>query len=284
VLIAVGNMAARKRQQRAELAAANSVDASLLTASGEAHDHEFEVTLLVANRGTKPITVRAGRRVVPPVYDAKPFEDRVIEPGTTDQLAVPFTAHCPGLPEDPDQPLQLFVPIASASGRVRELSTSLDPTMVWDLSRRACGFLRADEAAVPSVRDVSSSRYAVRFKMLLLNRSDRPFVLANLTSPGLALAVRGGVPLAVAPHGNVDLSVSAALPACFRLPAPGARGRGAGQQYGTILLELRDDSEELQSKPYLPNAALSAALAGLRARICPASLQPPTGTRPRGFG
>ena len=280
VLVAVGNLAAKKRQERAALAAADRVDVTMLTSAGEAHDHEFEVTLLVLNQGSSAITVKAGRRVVPALYDALPFEDRVIDAGTTEQLAVPFTPRCSGPSESPAQPsLSLVVPIVPGSGRVRDVSTPLETTMMWDLSRLACGYLSADEAAVPSVRDVSSTQYAVRFRMLLLNRSDRPFVLGNLTSPGLALSVLGGVPLAVAPHGNVDLAVSVALPACSRLPASGPRGRGGMQQFGTIVLELRDESNALQAKPYLPNADLSAALAALRARICPA-----TGSHPRGFG
>ncbi|MDX6198044.1 MAG: hypothetical protein QOJ79_1195 [Actinomycetota bacterium] len=282
-LVAGVNMTASRRERARELAARDRVDATLFAAAGEAHDHAFEVTLLVVNHGSSAITVNAGRRVEPPLYDATPVEDRVVGPGVTEQLAVPFRARCPGQPEEPDRRLKLVVPIAPASGRVRDVSASLDPTMMWDLSRRACGYLRADEAAVPSVRDVTATHYTVRFKMLLANVSGRPFVLSNVTSPGLALSVLGGAPLAVAPHSDVDLAVAVALPACSRLPAPGPRGAG-GLQFATIVLDLRDDTGAVQSKQFLPNADLSAALAGLRARICPGSLQAPSRTRPRGFG
>jgi hypothetical protein len=152
--------------------------------------------------------------------------------------------------------------------------TDLDPVMMWDLSRRACGFLNADEAAQPSVRGVTSTQYAVRFQMLLTNVSDRSFVLENLTSPGLAVSVVGGLPLAVAPHSDVDLAVTVSLPACAPLPAPARRGRGVMPQFGTITLELRDDVGAQRSKPYLPEVDLSAALIGLRLRICPASSYP----------
>ncbi|MDT7539090.1 MAG: hypothetical protein QOI82_2675 [Actinomycetota bacterium] len=280
VLIAVGNTTAKKRQERAALAAADRVDAVLLTASGEAHDHDFEVTLVVLNRGTTTITVKAGR-VEPALYDATPFEDVRVAPGATEQLTVPFDARCPGPTQDPAQSVELVVPIAPASGRLRDVRTPLEPGMMWDLSRRACGYLNADEAAVPAVRAVTSTRYNVRFRMLLSNVSDRPFVLLNVTSPGLAVAVMGGTPLAVAPHGNVDLAVSVELPACSRLPSLGPRGRG-GPQYATIVLDLRDDTGAVQTKSFLPNADLAAAFVALRSRICPRSLQP-SGTRPRGF-
>jgi hypothetical protein len=280
VLIAVGNTTAKKRQERAAVAAADRVNAVLLTASGEAHDHDFEVTLVVLNRGTSAITLKTGR-VEPALYDARPFHDVLVASGATEQLSVPFMAHCPGPAEDPAQSVQLVVRIAPASGRVRDVRTPLEPAMMWDLSRRACGYLNADEAAMPSVRAVTSSHYAVLFRMLLANVSDRPFVLTNVTSPGLAVDVMGGTPLAVAPHGNVDLALSAALPSCSRLPALGPRGRG-GPQFATIVLELRDDTGALQTKQFLPNADLSAAFVALRSRICPRSLQP-SGARPRGF-
>jgi hypothetical protein len=278
-LIAVGNMAAKNRQLRAELAAADRVDAKLIVAAGEADDHAFGFGLLVVNRGRGPITVMQGRRVDPPVYDAMPWEDVVVGPGRTEQLGVRFEARCPGEPDDPSRELSLVVPIASSSGRVRDVRTPLDAAVMARLSRSACGYLTADEAAVPSVRGVTSTQYAVRFSMLLANVSDRRFELLNLTSPGLALSVTGGMPLAVAPHSNVDLAVAVALPACSRLPVPGPRGRGGTAPFGTITLVLSDAAEGEMTKPYVPNADLSAALAGLRGRICPRSLQGPSRSR-----
>ena len=134
--------------------------------------------------------------------------------------------------------------------------------------------LAADRGAVStltsaSVHNVTSSRYTVRFRMQLLNRSGRSVVLRNLTSPGLSMSVMGGLPLALTPHGTVDLAVAAALPACFRLPPRAQSGRNGAPQFGAMVLELRADAGADQTQTYRPNADLLAALVALRGRICP---------------
>jgi hypothetical protein len=79
----------------------------------------------------------------------------------------------------------------------------------------------------------------------------------------------------------VDLDVSVALPACAPLPPFGQRARGGGQRFGMISLQLRDETGVDHTKLYPPEPDLASALIALRGRICPASLQLPSGTRPR---
>jgi hypothetical protein len=285
-LVAVANSAAKRRQQRAERLAADRVEASMVAAGGDAGDRTFTLDLLVVNRGKDAITVKAGRRVVPPSYDALPFEDRVVAAGATEQVDVPFRARCPVTAPLPTGRVQLVVPMAPASGRVRDVSTDLDEQRLWDLQRQACGYLPLQDSLALSVRGVSSTHYDVLFTLNVHNRSARRVVLVDVTSPGLAVAVRGGVPVLVNAGATVPLAMSAALPACSRLPAFGPPGRGGALRYGTLALELRDAGGATATRPYAlggngEDVALLTQLFALRSRICPGA-GVPTGTgRPR---
>jgi hypothetical protein len=262
-VIAAANAAAARREHRQARNAADRVEATLVAAGGEVRDHEFDMTLLVTNRGG-PITVRAGRRVAPAVFDAQAWEDRFVESGTTEQLTVPFTARCPVPPEERDRRLSLVVPIAPASGRVRDVAIYINEHLLWDLSRRACNFDPLIDGAAPLVGDVAATRYGVTFTLSLTNHSDRPLDIVNLTSPGLALSVRGGVPVVVPPYGAAQLAVTVALPACSRLPT--------GPGYGAIALEVRGENGGLQNQPVTGGSDdLRFALGQLRTRICPRS-------------
>jgi hypothetical protein len=285
VLIAIGNTAAKKRQQRLDQAAADRVDATLLATGGEANDREFDVTLLVANRGERPITVQAGRRLVPPLYEVLSFEDRVLAGGASDQVSVTFRASCPAPARPPQEQLQLVIPIAAPSGRVRDVATDLDEGVMWELSRQACGYLPLSDTVLLLVRGVTWSQYTVRFTLQVHNQSARPVTLMNVTSPGLALSVRGGIPVLIPASSTMALSMAVALPACSRLPALGPPGRGGALRFGTLALELREASGPTVAVPYALGAdgdaaALQTALFGLRNRICPGTGIARTG-RPR---
>jgi hypothetical protein len=286
VLIAVGNTTAKKRQQRAERAAADHVDAAVLTAGGQARDHEFDLTLLVLNRGRSPITVTGQPRLVPGFYEVLPVEDTVVTPGTTERVVVPVTARCPSDLEELDQPLTILVPLAPSSGRTRDAPVEHAPAMLWDLSREACGYVPLRESLVLLPHGVSATRYAVRFALEVHNQSPRPVVVVNVTSPGLAVAVRGGVPVVVPGGDHLTFAMSASLPACSRLPALGPPGRGGALRFGTLALELREPGGETATRPYALGAdgegnALMTQLLALRSRICPGTGVPTVTGRPR---
>jgi hypothetical protein len=287
-LIAVANSTAKRGQQRAERLAADRVEATMLAAGGDAGDRTFTLDLLVVNRGKDPILVKAGRRVVPPSYDALAFEDRVVAAGATEQVDMPFRARCPVRSPLPTGRVQLVVPMAPASGRVRDVSTDIEEQRLWDLQRQACGYLPLQDSLALSVRGVSATRYSVLFTLDVHNVSARRVVLVDVTSPGLAVAVRGGVPVLVNAGTTAPLAMSAALPACSRLPASGPPSRGGALRYGALALQLRDAGGATATRPYALGAdgagvALLTELFALRNRICPGA-GVPTGTgRPR-FG
>ncbi|MBK5308139.1 MAG: hypothetical protein JJD92_15745 [Frankiaceae bacterium] len=266
VLVAVANEAAARRERRQERLAADRAEVTLLLAGGDVRAGEFELALVVTNRGG-PVAVGTPR-LVPPSYGVAESVAERIDTGATAHLEVWLRAVCPaGEP----LPFQLAVPVTPASGRTRDLLLDVDRSMVADLSGRACDYLTAAEAAQMFVGGVSSSRYSVRFTLTVHNRSDRPFVIADVTSPGLAMGIRDGLPVTVAPTSGLLLHVTGSLPACSRLPSPGPPGRGGAVRFGTITLELLDDSGEPQTTQYVAGAegGLLTALGALRSRICP---------------
>ena len=285
-LIAGGNIAAKHRQQDRERAAADRVDATLLAAGGSPADKEFELTIVVANRGDRPITVTGPLRVEPPAYDVLSSPDHAVAAGANQRVDVRFRARCPGPAVAAGRPVRLVLPIAASSGRVRDVATDIDDHQLWDLSRQACGYLPLGESLLSSVRDVTGSRYAVRFTLELQNRSARSVVLVDVTSPGLALSPRGGVPVLIQPGTPVGLAMTASLPACSRLPVFGPPSRAGALRFGTLSLELRDAAGATATMPYALGAegealSLLTELFALRNRICPGA-GGPTGTgRPR---
>jgi hypothetical protein len=88
--------------------------------------------------------------------------------------------------------------------------------------------------------------------------------LETLTSPGMNLAVRDGLPNTV-PREEMRVAVSAQLPACSALP-PGGRSR---PRLGTIMFEVKDQLGRRLTYVPPPGGALSTALIALRERICP---------------
>jgi hypothetical protein len=141
--------------------------------------------------------------------------------------------------------------------------------MVWDMNRRACGFLTAEEALAPQVLSVTNvTRYGVDFTLRLQNVSWRPFTVRNITGVALSFGVRGGLPTTVPPYGDVVLTVAVSLPACKDLPTG---GRPRGPDYGDFTLELADAEGQAQTRVYTPSTGgpLHSALIALRQRICP---------------
>ncbi|MCU1591486.1 MAG: hypothetical protein JWP11_2742 [Frankiales bacterium] len=279
-LLAGLNLNAAAADRRRARAAADRVDATLVQVGGVADVGQFQLAVVVTNNGVAPLRMLSVR-VEPAGYRLIPTsQPSSVAGGSSAQLAVHLEATCP---PPAASALRIIVPLVPASGRRRELSVEVEPSLVADLARRACGDIPPFEAAQIAVSGVAATKYSVSFGMTLSNGSDADFRLLNITSPGLAVAVGGGIPVRVAANGIVALQLKVELPACSRLPPPA--GRPGTERYGTLQLTLRDAQGQLQVAPYIPEPSdeLLPALLALRSRICPGA-GVGSGRRPRGSG
>jgi hypothetical protein len=242
------------------------VDATIVQVGGAADAGAFAVGAVLTNNADRPLQLRAPR-LEPPVYTVISTPDPgPVAGGTSAQVNLRLEATCP-VPTGTR--FRLVVPVVPASGRVRELAVDIEPSVLDDLAHRACGEIPAFEAAGISATYNSASQYGVAFGMTVTNGSNGPFALLEVSSPGLAVGVRGGTPVRIEAHGRLDLQVEVALPACSRLPPP--PGRVGVQRFGSFQLVLRDVDGRDQAAAYTPQPGdpLSLALLALRSRICP---------------
>lgn len=264
-LVAGLNLAAAARQRHAAHVAADRVSATVLADAGPAGNESFEFRVLVDNAAGELRLVAA--RLEPPVYDVAPLSTVVIPAGATSEVAARVAPHCPATGVPPA--LRLVLSVVPASGRAREISLALEPLLVADLVRQACGFLTPAQAAEPQVvRVMSQTRYRVVFRLRLHNRSARPITLHDIVGVALSFGVQGGLPTVVPPDGVVQLDVEVSLPACAALPPA---GEPSVPLYGSFSLELSDPQGNADSLPYLTDNGdpLHPALVALRSRICP---------------
>jgi hypothetical protein len=259
------NLAAAARQRHIAHVAADRVSATALSDAGHADNESFELTVVIDN--TAGVLHVNGARLEPPVYEVSRLSTVVLPAGAISEVGVQIAPHCPGAPEPPA--LRLVLSVAPASGRIREIPLALEPLLVADLVRQACGFLTPAQAVEPQVVGVTSqTRYRVAFRLGLHNRSARPITLHDIVGVALSFGVQGGLPTVVPPGGDVELMVEVSLPACGALPPA---GEPSVPLYGSFALELSDPQGNAESLPYLTDNGdpLHPALVALRSRICP---------------
>jgi hypothetical protein len=264
-LIAGLNLAAAEREDRAARAAADRVDVTLVPVGGEAHDGVFGLALLVDNHAG--VLQLAGARLEPPTsYDIVGVSASSLPAATTAQVAVQVRPVCPSRGV---AATRLVLSVVPRSGKGREVAVATDARLLADLSRQACGFLTAAEAAEPEVVAVTAqTRYHVDFLLRVHNRSSRPFTIHDIVGVALAFAVEGGVPTVVPANGDLELRVRVALPRCAALPPA---GEPSVPLYGSFSFELSDADGNAETLPYLADGGdpVHPALIGLRSRICP---------------
>jgi hypothetical protein len=264
-LVAGLNLAAAAQDRRAARAAADRVDATLVPGNGAVHAGSFDLPLLIDNHAGD-LRVAAYRFDPPRSYQAAAITASRVPAAATEQV---FVVVVPSCPAREIAGVRLVLSVLPPSGRVHELAVAVDARQLSDLSRQACGFLTAAEAAEPRVVAVTAqTRYHVDFRLRVHNRSARDFTIRDIVGVALAFAVEGGVPTVVPASGDLELRVRVALPRCSALPPA---GEPSVPVYGSFSLELSDADGNEESLPYLTDNGdpLHPALIGLRSRICP---------------
>jgi hypothetical protein len=270
VLAAVGviaglNLASGARDRREARAAGDRVDVTLVPAGGTAHDGTFDLSLLFDNHAGD-LRIASVQMEPPHAYEVTGTTASRAPAGTTEQVSVSIVPQCPARQVEGTR---LVVSVLPASDRLQEVTVEQDSRLLADLSRQACGFLSASEAAQPHVVAVTSqSRYGVDFRLRVQNRSGRPFTLHDIVGVALAFGVEGGLPTVVPAHGDLVLMVGVSLPKCGALPPA---GQPSVPIYGSFSLELSDANGNAESLPYLTDNGdpLHPALIALKERICP---------------
>jgi hypothetical protein len=264
VVIAAINVAARRDEERRQRSADDRVAVDVSATTGVVRAKTFSIVVVIDNAGGQ---VTLGKpRLAPSTLELDRVEPSTVPAKSTVTVNVWVRAICPQL-EDPGSSVDLLLDVTPASGRVRQVRTDVYPEMLRVQNNAACGFLTAPDATSVRASSVVSTRYAVTFRLTIENRSIRTFILENLTSTGLAPAVRDGLPAQV-PSGPTELFVSMSLPACSRLPVAPSFGRG-GPRFGTLVLEFLDNEAVRESTQFVPSGELMQALLQLRSRICP---------------
>jgi hypothetical protein len=271
-LVAVGNMAAKNRQDRRELAAQDRIE---LTAKVSTNVTEFGVQLILLVRNSGRALQLAQPTLTAPgfglVREDTPFPVTV-SAGATQAIALHLDAPCTAgvLSRSAPVDARIVLPVTPPSGRLHEIALPLTDPPLPVLGRRACDFLTADGSVQPDWLDVQRERYAVSFRLKLSNHARQALVLHDVAGPGLAVSLVGGLPLDVAPLDDVIVPGRIAIPRCAGLPGQLDPSRQASS-YAGLSLQVSFAAGRRVQLPVLldPGTPLFDELRSLARTICP---------------
>jgi hypothetical protein len=281
-LVAVGNVAAKKRQERNAVAAQDRVAATTALTSTVS---QFEVQLLLSvHNAGKLLRVSAPHLTAPGftllTQDTYPY---LLNTGATNVFVLRLQAPCRKgqLSQPVPDGARLLLPVVPPSGRSHDVNVSFGGVPLSILGQEACGLVTADRSAAADFTDVVLEKYAVSFNLAVGNQAPEPLVLQALTGPGLNISVRGGLPIDIAPMDTLVLPARLSIPGCAGLPLELDPQRPK-TSYPAIELALSWQGGRRLALPVLldPGTPMFEALRALARNICPpGSFRSGTGRR-----
>lgn len=266
--LAVTNLHAAAKERRETRVASDVVTAMVVVTADASTLRPGSVVLTVSlDNAGPPLSVRRPRMQSPgfTLEPVGPLPQRAAT-GMTVLLTVRLKGSCSTPSEVPPR---LVVPVAPASGRVRDVTAAVSP----DLAELVCGRRPLTETTDPEVRDVHATGSTVGFTLRVRNRSRQVLFVDGLAAEGLAFRVPAGLPAAVASAATADLPVVLSIASCVHLPTPLDTQRVDTLPFAAFELTLSSASERHATLPYRTAAAspLYAAVRALAHQRCPAA-------------
>jgi hypothetical protein len=215
-LIAVGNLAARNRQENATPTGVSATTKLLSTGTPP----DVQLILSVRNNGeplwlSRPYLSVSGYQLephtpFPAVLGAEAtgvYVMRLVVPCVDGELRVP----APG-------DARILLPAVPRSGEQRNLSVAFSDRLLSVLGEQACDFLGEDQTVVPTWSDVRLENNAVTFLLTVSNQGRVRVLVKDITGAGLSVSARGGFPRQVAPKSDLVLRTRLTIPTCAGLP------------------------------------------------------------------
>ena len=286
-LVAVGNVAAKNRQDKRELAAQDRValDTGL---SSVATETEVQVVLSVHNKGDRELQLSTPSVTAPGVELVPQDDFPVALAGGATRVFI-MRLHPPCLDGrllrvvPTDASVQL--PVEPQSGTARVVSVAFTEVSLAVLASQGCGRFTADRSVIAGTSDVTLEKYAVSYTLSVKNDSPESVQLLSLIGPSLAMSVEGGLPIDVAAFDDLRAPARLSIPACALLPSELDPGRGA-QPYIAFHLQLLFEHGRRLSLPVelRPGEPMLEAIRALARDVCPPGSYRSGATGRRGGG